>query len=115
MIRTKISENMKPLTKKILTVGAMVAVCSVACLAQDITASGALDKAESTIRGIGGQFLRVMKYIVGLVGAALLVWAFIKKAKGDQGGNDAIMNWGVTLIIVFFAFEVLSAIFNWKE
>lgn len=100
---------MKPMTKKILAVAVLMAVCGAVCLAQGNTGQ-AIDIGTSTLKNNATKIIGLVKLIVLIVGAALLGWAFFKKAKGDQGGNDALMNWGITLVGSLVAFEIIEAL-----
>ena len=74
---------------------------------QGSTASGLLQSASTEIHGIGTMLLNVASGLIGVVGAIMLVWNFMKRAKGDQQSNDAIMNWGSALLFTALALQIL--------
>ena len=71
------------------------------------SASGLLQTAETQIKSIGTTLLNVASGLIGVVGAIMLVWNFMKRAKGDQQSNDAIMNWGSALLFTALAQQIL--------
>ena len=75
--------------------------------AQQNSASGLLQTAETQIKSIGTTLLNVASGLIGVVGAIMLVWNFMKRAKGDQQSNDAIMNWGSALLFTALALQIL--------
>lgn len=78
-----------------------------------VTASQALTTATEQVKSLGTQIINLATYVIGAVGVGMLVWAYFKRAKGDQGGNDALMGWGISLIVVIILLQVMKAIFAW--
>ena len=101
------------LTKKIGTkaFAAVMALCAAQqALAQDFNfqtmATTATDELKNTIAPI----ISIVKYLVLLIGVVMLVWNYIKRAKNDGQGNDALVSWGFGLIFVFVAIQIIQVL-----
>ena len=64
--------------------------------------------AKEGLKGATGSVLNIVAILVLIIGGVMLLWAFIKRSKNDGQGNDALVGWGVGLIITFLALEIIK-------
>lgn len=55
--------------------------------------------------------INIVSILVALIGVVMLIWNFVKRSKSDGQSNDALVSWGVSLIFVFIALQVIKFIF----
>ena len=80
-------------------------------MAQSISASSALQSADSMVSNIKEVTFHLAAGIIGLIGVVLLVWQGAKYLKGDPNTKDALLVFAGGIIIIAVLMEVLKAIF----
>lgn len=99
---------------RIFAASAAATLATAVAQAQSYTdLNSAITQATNSLGQVGGKIVNFASLIIGLVGAGMLVWAFIKKAKGDPQSHDALFNWGLTLLAAIAVLQVLKAIYGW--
>lgn len=73
----------------------------------DTIATDAQDALSKTLKPV----INIVSIIVALIGVVMLIWNFVKRSKSDGQSNDALVSWGVSLIFVFIALQVIKFIF----
>lgn len=69
---------------------------------------------DSAMQGLTGTLrpvINIVSALVALIGVVMLIWNFVKRSKSDGQSNDALVSWGVSLIFVFVALQVIKFIF----
>lgn len=100
---------MKKISKKFFMVLAAVLAGPMAMAQNDFnTIAG---KAESALKDTLNPLINIVSILVALIGVVMLIWNFVKRSKSDGQSNDALVSWGVSLIFVFVALQVIKAIF----
>lgn len=97
--------------KKLIATVAAVAAASTGASAQGISVEEAASTIQATLSTIVDPLFSILSWLLGLIGAVMLVWAYIKRSKADQGSNDAMMNWGWGLIIAVAGLQIIKAVF----
>ena len=89
----------------------------VAATANDAFASNAdfdfstmAKEATDSLKGATGSVLNIVSILILIIGGIMLLWAFIKRSKNDGQGNDALVGWGVGLIVTFLALQVIKVL-----
>jgi len=67
----------------------------------------AIDGLTGTLKPV----INIVSIIVALIGVVMLIWNYVKRSKSDGQSNDALVSWGVSLIFVFVALQVIKFIF----
>ena len=80
-------------------------------IAQSLSASGAIQSADSIVSNIKDITFHLAAGIIGLVGVVLLVWQGAKYLKGDPNTKDSLLVFAGGIIIIAVLMEVLKAIF----
>ena len=80
-------------------------------MAQSISASSALQSADSIVSNIKEVTFHLAAGIIGLIGVVLLVWQGAKYLKGDPQCKDSLLAFGAGLIIIVIFMEVIKAVF----
>lgn len=69
------------------------------------------DQAQSALSKTLKPVINIVSTLVALIGVVMLIWNFVKRSKSDGQSNDALVSWGVSLIFVFVALQVIKFIF----
>ena len=105
---------MKKLSNKIVLFLAAV-LTGVPAFAQGSTSefnfNTMMDRANSGLTNTLKPVINIVSIIVALVGVVMLIWNYVKRSKSDGQSNDALVSWGVSLIFVFVALQVIKFIF----
>jgi len=110
-------ENTKTYGLKVAALLALAPVAEQAASAQGINSetglTGAFSQARNTLSSAASSFIDVMLLIVGIVAIIVMVWAFMKKRKGDANANDAIADGALyTFLVVGFIYFVKAWFFR---
>lgn len=100
---------MKKLSNKFFMVLAALLAGPMAMAQNDFTTIAG--KAESALKDTLNPLINIVSILVALIGVVMLIWNFVKRSKSDGQSNDALVSWGVSLIFVFVALQVIKAIF----
>jgi hypothetical protein len=68
-------------------------------------------KAQNGLTETLEPVINIVSILVALIGVVMLIWNFVKRSKSDGQSNDALVSWGVSLIFVFVALQVIKFIF----
>jgi len=68
-------------------------------------------KAQTGLKDTLEPLINIVSILVALIGVVMLIWNFVKRSKSDGQSNDALVSWGVSLIFVFVALQVIKFIF----
>lgn len=100
---------MKKISKKFFMVLAAVLAGPMAMAQYNFNdiATAAQDGLKQTLSPV----INIVSILVALIGTVMLIWNFVKRSKSDGQSNDALVSWGVSLIFVFVALQVIKAIF----
>ncbi len=104
---------MKKLSNKFFMVLAAVLAGPLA-MAQKSSEFDFTTMTDSAISGLTGTLkpvINIVSALVALIGVVMLIWNFVKRSKSDGQSNDALVSWGVSLIFVFVALQVIKFIF----
>jgi len=80
-------------------------------IASSFDFSTVADKAQSGLKATLEPVINIVSILVALIGVVMLIWNFVKRSKSDGQSNDALVSWGVSLIFVFVALQVIKFIF----
>ena len=94
---------------------AAVALTATALSASAQTQFGGFNKmindANQTVTDAGVVIINFASILIGVIGAVMLIWNFIKRSKNDASSNDALVGWGFGLLFACLGLQVIRFIF----
>ena len=97
---------------KVVAASALVAATAKEVKAKSYDFETMANEASGALGSAAAGVLNIVSILVLIIGGIMLLWAFIKRSKNDGQGNDALVGWGIGLIVTFLALQVVKVLIS---
>lgn len=73
-----------------------------------------LSKISQELSTLGSTIISIVQVGIGIVGAGLMIWAYVKRGKGEGQSNEALIGWFVGLVVALLGLQLIKQLFNYN-